>query len=441
VSGAGTYEARGVRGPLGRVAANAGWMIGANGVILVSGALQAVVLAHALGPSRFGLLAVVLAVVGVIQQFLSSRVWEAAVKFVTEFRSSGEPAKAAAAAKLCLLIDLATGVAAAALLWATASLTSKWFADGGGVQAIRWFALSTIVTVPTATATAILRVGDRFRWLAYQSAGESLTRLVLIALVVWPGGASLSGVVSAYLAASVAAASVVAWLAVRAARDLGLPPLRDVPLSLLRPDLRRILAFVGYTNASGTGRLVTAWADVLILGWFASPGTVGIYRLARAVADPLAKLASPFYQAVYPEVSRLVHDGRLDEVRVVTRRLERIGWAIVLPVCVLLSLAAGWLVPAVFGDRYAAAADLTRIMVWQLVWVPYLWLPGLLLSLGRAPLVAGIAAVDAVVYVLLLLALVPSHGDLGAAVATFGRFAIWTAIAVTVDRRLWKEPE
>ena len=75
-------------------------------------------------------------------------------------------------------------------------------------------------------------------------------------------------------------------------------------------------------------------------------------------------------------------------------------------------------------------------MVWQLVWIPYVWLPGLLLSLGRAGAVATFTSLDAVVYLLLLLILVPAFGVTGAAWATLLRFLVWTSAAALIASRV-----
>jgi O-antigen/teichoic acid export membrane protein len=78
-------------------------------------------------------------------------------------------------------------------------------------------------------------------------------------------------------------------------------------------------------------------------------------------------------------------------------------------------------------------------MVWQLIWLPYLWVSGLMLSLGRARSVAWMTFADAGVYVVLLLILVPIAGATGAAWATLLRFALWTTAAAAVAARTDRE--
>jgi len=236
-------------------------------------------------------------------------------------------------------------------------------------------------------------------------------------------------------------AAMLAALAAAASRQLGLARWADAPLHALRGDLKRILGFVAYSNLSGTSRLVTARADVLVLGLFAGTRSVGLYRLARSVSDPLAGLFNPIYQAVYPEMARLVHERRFELARRLSERMKRMIATLVIPACIVVTLTAGWVVPWVFGAGFSGAVPLVRIMVWQLVWTPYLWLPGLLLAMGRARVVAVVNGLDALDYLLLLFLLVPAFGATGAAVATLLRFVGWTGMAVVLDRRVGREME
>ena len=59
-----------------RLTRQAGWLLGANVLVLGIAFGQGILLARNLGPAVFGSLALILAITDVIQQLLSSRVWE-----------------------------------------------------------------------------------------------------------------------------------------------------------------------------------------------------------------------------------------------------------------------------------------------------------------------------------------------------------------------------
>lgn len=419
-----------------RVLRHSGWLAGAYAFAFGLALLQNVVLARNLDPSDFGVLALVIAVVTFVQLLLGSRVWEAATTFVVEFRGRGDGARATATVKLCYLVDALGAVVGFLLLTVTAEPIARTFSAEAAAAPIRLFALSMLVAIPIATSTALLRVGDRFRWLSAQTVGENLVRLGAVVCVLIVFGASLMPIVGAYIAAVAFSATTLWWLARRIRGELGLVRWRDAPLSLLAEDRRKILAFLLNSNLAGTARVVTGRVDVLIVGWLTDPASVGVYRLARSVSDPLAAVATPVSQAVFPEISRLVQAGDGQAIRALTLRIRRLAIEVVVPVCVATVLLAGWLVPLVFGPAYEEAVPLIRIMVWQLVWLPYVWLPALLLSLRRSGALATFTAIDAGVYLALLLLLVPPLGVGGAAWATLMRFVVWTFAAAVIAKRL-----
>lgn len=421
---------------LDRVVRNSGWLIGAYLLAFALALVQSVILTRSLGPAEFGLLAVVISLVTFVQLLVGSRVWEAATTFVVRYQAQGEAARATATVKLCYLVDGIGAAVGALLLLALAGPASRIFGDGTIAGPIRLYAMSLLLTIPMATASALLRVADRYRWLAVQTVGENLVRLLAIVTVLAMFGSELVPVVTAYLVAGGVVSASVLLLASRVSIELGLIPWRAAPLRVLADDLGAIVRFLLYSNLSGTARVLTGRIDVLIVGLLTDPASVGLYRLARSVADPLAALATPVSHVVFPEMSKLASGRDVDGIRRLTRRVRELAIMVVLPACVLTTLLAGWAIPAIFGQSFAPAVPLVRIMVWQLLWIPYVWVSALLLSLGRARAVAAMSALDAAIYVVLLLVLVPAFGVTGAAWATLGRFVAWTAVAATVGSKV-----
>jgi O-antigen/teichoic acid export membrane protein len=394
-----------------------------------------IVLARSLGAARYGSFAIVLSLVTSAQMLFSSRVWETVTTFVVRFVGEGNPRRATSTIKLCLLVDVIGALIAFGLMVAIADAAVRAFGLPSAAGPLRYAAFAIVLGAPAATAASVVRLGDRFAWLAAHTIADNLARLLGISIALSLAGPSLRAVVLGYLAAAAISTGALVGLARVAARGLGLAPWRDGPLSALTGEWRRILGFLAYSNVAGTARLLSGRVDVLVVGWFTDPSSVAVYRLARTVADPLAGVATPVSNAIFPEVSRLVHAGDERAIERLTRSFRDLAVVVVLPVCVVTTLSAGWLIPSVFGSGFAAAVPLTQIMVWQLVWVPYLWLPGLLLSLGRSRLVAAVTLVDSAGYLAALLVLVPTFGVIGAAWATLVRFVAWTLAASAIAER------
>lgn len=422
-----------------RILFNSGWLLGANSVTKVLSLVQNVIVAHVLGPKQFGILALITTYSAVVGEFVDSRVWEAAIKYVVQFNQRGDNRRATATVKFCYLVDALSAAVAFIVLLSLATLAARIFVkDPSQVRLIQLYASSVLLTIPIGTATSIVRITDHFSWLAYQSTASVLLRLSGV-LVVAAMGYGLTGILLVYLAATLVSSIIMAVCSHSATRDLNLTRWRDAPLSLLRNDYREILRFMLYSNISGTSRIITSRADILVLGWFSTPAVVGVYKLARSIADAVATLFNPIYVAVYPELSKLTSQQNVREIRSLQKKLSGTIALIILPLGVCISVGAAWFVPRLFGVDYAQSVRPTQILVWQIVWTPLIWVPGYFLSTGRAHLLAAVNALDAINYLLLLLVLTPMFGMIGTAVAVPLRFFLWLVligwIFIQVDRK------
>jgi O-antigen/teichoic acid export membrane protein len=414
---------------LSRLLANSGWLLSANTVSMALAFVQSIVVARALGVEQYGVLALVTTYATTVNQFVDSRVWETAIKFVIEYRERGDYARATAVIKLCYLIDAIGGVLGFIILYVTASWASILFVkDISAGALIQFYALSVLVSIPTGTSSALLRISNHFNWLAYQNAGMNALRLAGVTIIAL-AGLGIEEIAGAYLVAGCAGVLLLVWLSLRSARVLRLTPWRQAPLRLLRGQYQRILIFTSHTNLIGTSRLITARADMLILGWLAMPAEVGFYKLAKTLTDPLNMMFSPLYSAVYPEFSNLISQKNFRQVKRLQWRISLMASAVVIPTCLLLTMGIPTITPMAFGESFLGAIPLAQLLVWQIVWVPLVWLPGWLLALERSLLLASLNWLEAVIYLGLLFALVPTSQSLGTAVATMLRFVIWTGLA------------
>jgi O-antigen/teichoic acid export membrane protein len=425
-----------------RLLANSGWLLSANTVSMALAFVQGIVVARMLGIEQYGILALVTTYATTVNQLIDSRVWETAIKFVAEYRGRGDLARATAVIKLCYLIDAISGVLGFVILYITARWASLVFVKNiSAVGLIQFYALSVLVSVPLGTASALLRMNNRFDWLAYQSAGMNAFRLAGV-IVIALAGLGIEGVVSVYLVAGCMGMLFLVWFSLWSARALCLTPWRQAPLRLLHGEYRRILMFTWHTNLIGTSRLVTARADMLVLGWLAMPAEVGFYKLAKTLAEPLNMVFSPLHSILYPEFSTLMSQENFRKIKQLQWQLSLTILAVMVPTCVLLTLGLPAITPLVFGEGFAGAIPLAQLLVWQIVWTPLIWLPGWLLALGRSRLLARLNCLEAAIYVVLLLIMVSTSQALGAAIATVLRFVVWTGLAsgvfVYVHRSLTK---
>lgn len=139
-------------------------------------------------------------------------------------------------------------------------------------------------------------------------------------------------------------------------------------LTIRRPTLitvRKLLAYAAQFGVTVISKKFLGQADILLLGWLATPNQVGLYKIATSVAIPLRRVFDPLWTVLFPIVS--VESGKGD-FSVLGKLMTRgTKWLIVtaVPLLIIASLFAQPALILVYGDvaRYAVRA--TMIVLWM----------------------------------------------------------------------------
>lgn len=395
---------------------NAGTLVAGEGAARVFGLLTVLVLARSLGPSAFGLASVGMAVVGWI-----SLVADSGTEVLTLRNVSREPARFREIAEriLGLRLTMALGATVVYVLVVLFLARSGW---------------ST--TVYLGFAIAIPAAALNLRWIAVGvggaravAAGNVVARVVFLIgiLGVATVRQDLALVGYAYGAGELAYALVVAAGVIR--RHGFLRPRIDVPF--WRETLRDSTPLMVLSLSRGA---LFAW-DLFLISLVLGPKDAGFYSAGQKPVQFLGTAVTMFYVSFISSYSAA--SGPLAER--VFRRSVRTSLAVTIPIAVLGSLSAAFVVPLAFGDRFAAAAPVLAVLAWKTPFsalsAPY---SGLLLSQNRQLLVMRNSLVGASVNVVGNLIAVPTFGIVGAAVV--GVISVATICALNyqtaVSRRL-----
>lgn len=200
---------------------------------------------------------------------------------------------------------------------------------------------------------------------------------------------------------------------------------------IVRPRRAQALAWTHYGlrySAIQILNLVTLRLDQLLLGWLATTAAVGLYSIAVSLSEGLLLATTAIGLVVFLDSAKGESSSRFRRKLVLT----------VLVSCAaagLLALFAAPLVHTLFGERYAGAATLTRILA--------LGTPGLVaMRLMTNRLAGGGQPGRASLYVVAALAvtsgldvvLIPAHGATGAAWASSVGYNLGGAVALAATR-------
>jgi O-antigen/teichoic acid export membrane protein len=412
-------------------------VLGANGVALVLGSIQAIVVARVLGPTDLGIVAIVMVVGSVVFQILDFRTSETIVRYVIAFAHGNDHVKARAVVRLGFVVNAVTGVGAALISLLIARPAAEHLLNGAGdaylfVIFAPFLVFSSLQTVCAST----LRTFDRFALVSAYSITGTVMRFVFILLLLFAVGGP-AGVLAGQSIAMTTVAVIGFVLVARVIRqDFGPPSGERYPLKRL---LRELWSFMLSTNISGFFSLITKESDTLLLGFLATAHDVGLYDLAKSIGQVIMMFGDAVSSAIYPQVVRIAHADR-------TRLwpfLRRVTWslsAIVVPGVAVALIFAPLLLRLAGGEAFEPAANALRVMAVGFgIATVLVWSRPAILALGRPHVATVVNGVLAAIQIGLTLLLVPRYGYFASACILAGLYAVGTTYVSLVTRATLRE--
>lgn len=429
-----------VKGIKKRLFLNASWLFGGKTLAGVFSALQAVVVARILGVSDFGLLALIIAYVDVVNNFFDFRVWETATKYIGTFWTNGEREKTLSMIKLSYTVDISSGILAFIIAVITAKIVSMRLIHSPQAHMLIWiYALSLLIDTANATSDAILRVFDRFRPIAFVSSFHYFFRLVLISIVLYLG-MGIKGVLFSYVASSFVGFSIRLSIISKTLEENGLERWWRSSMSLIRDQWKEIAWFLGNTSLMGTLKMANDnLLGVLVLGYYSGKEGAAYYKIAKSFVRVMIQLIDPLYEAIYPELVKMFSVGATGDLRRLLKTSAKSVSTIMIPIAMLIFILSGYLIELIFGKEYLPSSNTLRIVTMAvLISQLTFWISPALLAFGKAGLRNLVHVVSTAIYIGLLFLLVPKYSYIGAAWAFLGGNAINAALSLLIMRNSLK---
>ncbi len=421
---------------LKRLLKNASMLFGAETLVTLISVVQFPLVTRLLGSANYGAWGVVISWVSLVGQVVSIRLWETVIKYVTQFLAQHDEDRARAIIKLCMLIDLVLSLLFVLVLGLTAEWVAAWLVKRpDGADLIRLETLHIMMTLGSAVWVPLLRAFGRFRQISIFNV-VSAVMIFAFFMAALSLGLGVAGMITAVTLVALGQTVAVAIMAERELRAHFKRHWITADLRALSGYRREVGAMLFSINIDSLRKIVVGNADMVMLGWLATPAQVGVYRLAKQLASYFNRLTDPIYDTLYPEVARLYAAEGPAAVRALVNRLMR---------GVLLGLAASiagayilspWLVPLILGPEYVASISLFHIVVLSNLWAVGLWVPSVMLSAGRAKQLTAINTVSSLMMLVMLLVLVRPLGALGAAIALLFFHGTWLALAYPAARKV-----
>ena len=381
-------------------AAAAAATYGTNLGVAVLSLLNVLVTARILGPSGRGDLALLTTIAILTANLAAFGIYEANANI-----GGAEPHQRGALAANSVLLALLFGGVAAAVV---ATLIRVFPSLGGGARTpVLALALAAIpVLILQSGLQTLIQSGYGFAVTNVAWLLAPVTNLGVNALFALLGVLTVASAVTVWVAGQVLATALLAWHALR--------PLGRVP----RPDprlARRSLAFGARTHLGRVMTMGNYRLDQWFVGAIAGTRELGLYSVAVAWAEALFYLPTALGMVQRPDLVRAART----EAGALAARVFRAAIFFTALLAVGLIVAAPILCVTVFGEEFRGSIGDLRILALGAFGIVALKLLGSALNAQGRPMRANIGVgVAFIATVALDLLLIPSHGGLGAAIAS-----------------------
>jgi O-antigen/teichoic acid export membrane protein len=402
--------------------ATAAATFGTNIAVAVVSLLNVLVTARTLGPDGRGELALLTTIAILTASLSAFGLYEANANM-----GGREPELRGPLAANSLVLALALGGVAAA---AVAALVAVFPAIGGGTDpALQALALA-VIPVLILQSSLITLIQSQYGFGVTNAAWllAPLTNLALNGTLAVLGLLTVGSAVVVWIVGQLVATALLVWHAVR-----GLP---GVP----RPDRRLARDMLSFGTRTHLGRVMTMGnyrLDQWFVGAIAGQRELGLYSVAVAWAEALFYLPTALGMVQRPDLVRASPSDAGTRTAVVFRA----ALLLTALLAVGLVIAAPILCVGFFGEDFRGSIDDLRVLAFGAFGIVALKLLGNALIAQSKPMRANIGvAVAFAATVALDLLLIPSHGGLGAAIAstaayTAGGVAIVIVFSRTLGRR------
>jgi O-antigen/teichoic acid export membrane protein len=413
---------------LRRRSATAAWIY----VAVACGIAGTIVAARVLGVDEFGVFATALVAVGFFQTLLDLTVEESLTKYGFRYVAGQDWGRLRRLFRQALLLKLAGGALATALLVVLAPFADELFDADGVEQALLAAALLPLVQASENVGATALLLHSRYDLRSVYQAGSAALRL--LAIVV----AAPHGVTEALVAIVVAQALstvVISAIGVVALRKFPPAPARE-----LGEDVPEIRAFVAQSSVATGVISLRSTLVPLVLGVVSGTTQVGLFRIAQTPQTGLAAASSPARLVLMTEQTRDWEKGERARILAGLRAYSKWAGAIMLVAVPAFFVAMPWLIRLVFGEDYEGAATAARIvLVAAAIHFVIGWTKSLPVTIGRPRLRIVTHGLETLVAIPLVAALGAEWGATGAAVAVLLATVVFASAWLVVVLRLRDE--
>ncbi len=358
-----------------RVAANTGLLVGAKALGVLMGITTLIVTERALDNQvSFGTIIFLHAYMLFFAEVATFQSWQSIIRFGTEDLQKKDASRLGGLVKFSIKIDVLSALFAygsALLLFGFYIVMIRAYpglapqAEGFNIEDLQplIIAYCTVVLFQiTGTPIGVLRLFDKFGGLALGALVMPILRLagaIFAAFMGW----GMIGFLCVWWFASVAGYLFKVCLGLYELYWRHLIGLVVNAKEKFMSPRQGLWSFVWKSNIDSTLAAGVSHLPALLVMAVFGPAFVAIYRIAEELAKLLSEGVKLIDQVIYPELARIISDGRGNQILKLVTRASLISLGVGLILSLATYLVGPFIMTSTLGEEYKASVPLAVILV------------------------------------------------------------------------------
>jgi len=380
---------------------NSSWVFFSNFNGIALNVLRSIVIARGLGAKTFGTYAIVVAFVGIIQEFLNLNLGTAIVKFGSVYRKEERTDKLGALIYQSLKISGIMILISVFVVSLFTFISYATFAHKAGLELyIILYAVAASTRYFNSISSGVLRLYYKFRLNSVIQMIMDFVETASIVTVVLLYPRNLDAFFITVIIAAFLNGVICNWMAYWELRHELQHHLKS-KLDLIKEDIKSVKTFVIGNSLGNSLKSVMAQGDVLVLGALAGPAQVAFYSVAKKIGYAILALTDPLVQSIFPQFSKLLAEKKFPETKKMLKKITLMAtYPCIAYVIITLSMKR-WLFVTIFGKEFLGSAEpffylllsavFSAITFWSLPLIISLGMVKLRLQVYMIAIIAGLA--------------------------------------------------
>jgi len=415
-----------------RLLKNAGKLISGDIIASILNLVSVALSARVLGPSNFGILALIQTYITIVDQLFNFQSWQALIKYGSDALVNNNLVSFKRLLKFGFKLDVTTAFlgTVAAILGAFFILPFfDWSEDVTDLVIL--YSLVILFNI-NGTPTAILRLYDRFDLFAYQKIVVAVVKLLSVAIAFFYNAGLYEFLLIWIISDFLGYVILIAFSFYELKRQ-SLTGFFKSNAKLVTLDIKDIWTYVWTTNLHGSVRMVSMQFDTIIVGALLGNIAVGYLKVAKQFAQILSKLSQPIYKSVYPELAKIWAGHNRIEFKKLILSTCIVSGSLGLVVWIIFLIAGGHIINISVGPEFIAANRLVQVYMLAVV-ISMLTLPltPAMLAMGLPKVSFNAILISTLVYFPFLYLFVVKLGIVGIGYAYILFYCIWMLIMFVI---------